>query len=219
MSEILFSVKLSLFIACISTVIVACMGTFLGYLLARSKFPLREFVDALCVLPLVLPPTVLGFFLLELLGKQSFLGQILNNWFAWTPIFTWQAAVLASVLVSMPLMVKTSKAAFQSVDPNLELVSLTLGKSPVETFFKVSVPLAGKGLVAGLALSFTRAIGEFGATLMVAGNIPGKTQTIPLLIYQATQTGENSLVYFLVVLLSLFCLAVVLLSNRLGGRW
>lgn len=219
MSDVLFSLNLSLLIACLSTLIVACGGTLLGYILARKEFPMKDLLDAICVLPLVLPPTVLGFFLLELLGKQGLVGRLLFHLSGWTPIFTWQAAVLASVLVSLPLMVKTSRAAFESVDANLEMVSLTLGKSPVETFFRVSVPLAAKGLLAGLALTFTRAIGEFGATLMVAGNIPGKTQTIPLLIYQATQTGETSLVYLLVVVLSLFCLAVVLLSNKLGGRW
>ena len=116
-------------------------------------------------------------------------------------------------------MVKTSRAAFETVDRGLELVSLTLGKSELETVWKVTLPLASRGLLAGLALSFTRAIGEFGATLMLAGNIPGKTQTIPLLIYQATQCGQSNLVLVLVLIMSLFSLSVIMFLNRWQTRW
>lgn len=219
MNEVLFSLQLSLVVASLSTVVVAIIGTSLGYVLARFRFPAHELLDALCILPLVLPPTVLGFFLLILLGREGLIGRYLYGWTGWSPLFTWHAAVIASVLVSLPLMVKTSRAAFESVDQNLEQVSLTLGKSPIETIIKITIPLASKGLFAGLALSFARALGEFGATLMIAGNIPFKTQTLPLLIYQATQSGETNLLYVLVLIMSLFSLAVVLLSKRLGARW
>lgn len=218
-NDILFSIQLSLMVATFSTLIVAVIGSALGYLLARFKFPGRNFLDALCTLPLVLPPTVVGFYLLAVFGREGLIGHRLYKLTGWSPVFTWQAAVIAAVVISIPLMVKTSRAAFEAVDQELELVSLTLGKSRLETIFKITLPLAARGLLAGLALSFTRAIGEFGATLMLAGNIPGKTQTIPLLIFEATQTGESQLVLLLVFAMSAFSLAVVMLINKWGLRW
>lgn len=219
MNELLFSVQLSLVVASVSTLLVAVIGAAIGYSLARYRFPGHGFLDAFCTLPLVLPPTVLGFYLLGIFGREGFAGQILYKMTGWSPVFTWQAAVIASFVISLPLMVKTSRAAFETVDRGLEEVSLTLGKSPLETYFKVTVPLAAPGLLAGLALSFTRAIGEFGATLMLAGNIPLKTQTVPLLIFQATQSGESHLVLSLVLIMSAFSLAVLLLINKWGARW
>ncbi len=219
MKDMYFAVELSLLVACLSTVIVAVLGSSLGYFLARYKFPGHNLLDAFCTLPMVLPPTVVGFYLLGIFGREGFLGRILFNLTGWSPVFTWQAAVIAAVVISLPLMVKTSRAAFETVDRGLELASYTLGKSSFETIIKVTVPLASRGLLAGLALSFARALGEFGATLMLAGNIPGKTQTIPLLIYQATQNGESSLVLSLVLIISLFSLSVIMLSNKLGARW
>ena len=219
MSDLLFSVQLSLVVASISTFFVALLGSSIGYVLARFKFPGHNLLDAFCTLPLVLPPTVVGFYLLGVFGRDGFVGQLLYKIAGWSPVFTWQAAVIASLVISLPLMVKTSRAAFETVDRGLEEVALTLGKSPLETYLKVTIPLAAPGLLAGLALSFTRAIGEFGATLMLAGNIPMKTQTIPLLIFQATQSGEASLVYSLVLIISVFSLAVVLLINKWGARW
>ena len=218
-NDILFSIQLSLLVATISTLIVAMCGSALGYLLARFNFPGRNLLDAVCTLPLVLPPTVVGFYLLSVFGREGLIGRQLYQWTGWSPVFTWQAAVIAAVVISIPLMVKTSRAAFESVDQELELVSLTLGKTRLQTLFRITLPLASRGLLAGLALSFTRAIGEFGATLMLAGNIPGKTQTIPLLIFEATQTGESQLVLLLVLAMSAFALAVVMLINRWGMRW
>lgn len=219
MNDIIFSIELSLVVALLSTLIVAVVGGSIGYLLARFKFPGHSLLDALCTLPLVLPPTVVGFYLLATFGREGLIGQHLFRLTGWSPVFTWQAAVIASVVISLPLMVKTSRAAFESVNTELELVAFTLGKTRLQTVFQVTIPLALKGLLAGLALSFTRAIGEFGATLMLAGNIPGKTQTVPLLIFQATQTGESNLVLSLVVIMSLFSLAVVMLINKWGTRW
>ncbi len=217
--EIWFSIRLSLLVATLSTVIVTIVGAAVGYLLARFKFPGRNLLDALFTLPLVLPPTVVGFYLLGIFGRGGWLGQFIFQYTGWSPVFTWQACVIAAVVISMPLMSKTSRAAFESVDQTYEQVAYTLNKSRLETLFKVTMPLAWKGLLAGVALSFARALGEFGATLMLAGNIPGKTQTIPLAIYQATESGADNLVLLLVLLLSAFSLALILLLNRWGARW
>jgi molybdate transport system permease protein len=214
-----FSLQLSLLVASIATVIVAVFGTTIGYFLARLRFPGRNLVDAICTLPLVLPPTVVGFYMLGILGKRGWLGQYLYSFTGWTPLFTWQAAVIAAVMIAMPLMIKTSRAAIESVDPIYERAAYTLGKSRVDTLFKVTLPLAWKGLLAGVALSFTRALGEFGATLMLAGNIPGRTQTMPLAIYQAAQAGDESLALGLVIILTAASLLVMVLINRLGAKW
>lgn len=217
--EIWFSIRLSLLVAGLSTVIVTIVGGAVGYALARFKFPGRNLLDALFTLPLVLPPTVVGFYLLGIFGRGGWLGQFIFQCTGWSPVFTWQACVIAAVVISMPLMSKTSRAAFESVDQTYEQVAYTLNKSRLETLFKVTMPLAWKGLLAGVALSFARALGEFGATLMLAGNIPGKTQTIPLAIYQATESGADNLVLVLVLLLSAFSLALILMLNRWGARW
>ncbi len=219
MNDLLFSVQLSLLVASVSTLLVAVCGSGIGYLLARHKFPGDSILDALCTLPLVLPPTVVGYYLLFLFSKSGVLGKTIFEFTGWSLVFTWQAAVLAAFVISLPLMIKSSKAAFESVDPELEQVAYTLGKSELETIFKVTVPLAARGLIAGLALSFARALGEFGATLMIAGNIPNKTQTMPLLIFQATQAGESNLVFVLVLCLSAFSFLLLLLLNKWGARW
>ncbi|WP_218082628.1 molybdate ABC transporter permease subunit [Anthocerotibacter panamensis] len=219
MTDPWFSLSLSLAVALVATVIVTVVGTAVGYGLARASFPGRDLVDAVFTLPLVLPPTVVGFYLLGVFGRRGWLGQYIWAWTGWTPLFTPQAAVIAAVVMALPLMVKTTRAALESVDPTYEKVAYTLGKSPWETFFKVTLPLAWKGLLAGVILSFARALGEFGATLMLAGNIPGKTQTMPLAIYQATQSGEDGLALGLVVLLTVTSLGVLWFTNRLGSRW
>ena len=153
MSEIAFSIELSLVVASLSTVIVALLGSALGYVLARFRFPGNNFLDALCTLPLFLPPTVVGFYLLAVFGRAGAVGQYIYKMTGWSPVFTWQAAVIAATVISLPIMVKTSRAAFETVDRGLELVSLTLGKSELETVWKVTLPLASRGLLAGLALS------------------------------------------------------------------
>ncbi len=214
-----FSLRLSLIVALIATLLVGVGGTAIGYALARLRFPGKEYVDAICTLPLVLPPTVIGFFLLSLLGKNGCLGQFFWKATGWNPLFTWQAAVIASVVISLPFMIKTSRAAIESVDRTYEHAAYMLGTGRLQAFFRVTAPLAWKGLLAGVALSFTRALGEFGATLMLAGNIPGKTQTMPLAIYQATQTGDDNLAVGLVVILTVTAFASLLLMNRLGAKW
>jgi molybdate transport system permease protein len=217
--DITFPLHLSVLVASCATVIVAIAGTAFGYLLARVRFPGRTLLDTFCMLPLVLPPTVVGYYLLETLGRHGWVGKHLYAITGWTPLFTWQAAVIASCIIALPIMVKTSKSAIESLDKNYELVAYTLGKSRFSTICTVTLPLASRGILAGIALSFARALGEFGATLMVAGNIPGKTQTMPLAIYQATQTGNDALANTLVLLLTVLSLAILFFINKLGSRW
>ncbi len=219
MNEIAFSLQLSIMVASIATIIVAVVGTTFGYILARIEFRGRSLLDAICSLPLVLPPTVVGYYLLEFFGKRGVIGSLFYTWFGWTPLFTWQAAVIASCVIAFPIMVKTSRAAFESLDLNYELVAFTMGKTRMQTIRSVTLPLAARGLCAGVALSFARALGEFGATLMVAGNIPGRTQTMPLAIYQATQSGNDALANTLVLVLTVTSIMVLLLLNKLGSRW
>jgi molybdate transport system permease protein len=202
--DLWFSLRLSLIVASSATVIVAFVGTAFGYLLARFKFWGKDILDTLLSLPLVLPPTVVGYYLLGLLGKRGL-----------HLLFTPQAAIAAAVVMALPLMVRTSRAAIESVDPSYEQAAYTLGKSTWNTFLQVTLPLAWKGLVAGIVLSFARALGEFGATLMVAGNIPGKTQTMPLAIYEATQSGEDMLAFVLVAVLTITAFGFLLVTNRL----
>jgi molybdate transport system permease protein len=219
MIDTLFSMQLSLVVATISTLIVACTGISVGYVLARFEFPGRNILDAICSLPMVLPPTVVGFYLLYIFGRHGVLGQFIWQYTGWSLVFTWQAAVVAAVVIALPFMVKTSRAAIESVDRSYEKVAYTLGKSYLETAFKITLPLAWKGLLAGIALSFARALGEFGATIMIAGNIPGRTQTMPLAIYQATQSGNDPLALGLVAVLTVTSLLVLYCINRLGVKW
>lgn len=188
---ILQSLRLSLLVVSITTVVIAVAGTAFAYLLAKRRFRGREMLDALLTLPMVLPPTVTGYYLILLLGRRGVLGEPLYALTGWTVTFTWVAAVIASTVVALPLMIKSARAAIESVDPEYETASLLMGKSEIETFFRITIPLASKGILAGVILSFARAFGEFGATLMLAGNIPGETQTMPLAIYEAVAGGRT----------------------------
>src|SRR6516165_3244424 len=183
--------KLSLLVVTLATLLIAVVGTGFGFLLAKRQFRARELCDAVLTLPMVLPPTVTGYYLILLLGKRGVLGRYLYELTGWTLAFTWQAAVVAAAVMALPIMVKSARAALESVDARYETVSFSLGKGEVETFFRVTLPLAFRGLMAGIVLSFARALGEFGATLMLAGNIPGKTQTMPLAIFEAFISGED----------------------------
>lgn len=213
---ILQSLRLSLLVVSIATVIIAVAGTAFAYLLAKRRFRGREMLDALLTLPMVLPPTVTGYYLILLLGRRGVLGEPLYALSGWTVTFTWVAAVVASTVVALPLMIKSARAAIESVDPEYEIASLLMGKSEIETFFRITLPLAGKGILAGVILSFARAFGEFGATLMLAGNIPGKTQTMPLAIYEAVAGGEDATARWLALILTGISVTVVYLTNRLS---
>ena len=214
LSAIWLSVKVSI----VATTLNAAIGIPLAYLLARRRFWGRAAVDVLVTLPLVLPPTVTGYYLIVLLGRRGVLGAPLYAATGWSVAFTWYAAVIAATVMALPLLVRTARAAIESVDQNLERAAFTLGRPEWRTALEVTLPLARNGILAGLVLAFARALGEFGATIMLAGNIPGKTQTLPLAIYTAVQTGEAGPAMTLVAVLTLLSCAVVIASARLGAR-
>ncbi|MBU1240698.1 molybdate ABC transporter permease subunit, partial [Myxococcota bacterium] len=171
------SMLLSFKVALIATVLVILVGTLMGYLLATKHFPGKEILDVLLTLPLVMPPTVTGYYLIVLFGRRGILGGPLFDLTGYTLMFTWHGAVLASFIVSLPLMIRTSRVAIESVDENLVHTATLMGYSRWAIFLRVLLPLSRRGLIAGAILAFARALGEFGATLMVAGNIPGATDT------------------------------------------
>lgn len=204
---------LSVRVAVIATIVVTCVGVPLTRLMARREFYGKDLLEAAITLPLVLPPSVVGYGLLVLVGKNGLFGKVLAD-MGVTIVFSWWAAVLASTVVGFPLMYQSAKAAFKSVDTNFEKAARTLGANEVRIFFTVTLPLAWPGILAGLVLTFARALGEFGATLMVAGNIPGQTQTIPTAIYFAVQSGNNEKARTLVAIITVFSFFVIFWVNR-----
>ncbi len=206
---------LTLKVALWATALNLLLGVATGFVMARWRFPGREVVDALLTLPMVLPPTVLGYYLLVLIGNQGPLGGWLKQQFGISLIFTWQAAVFAAALVAFPLVFKSARAAFEGVDPQLEQAARVLGIPAMAVFFRVSLPLAWRGILAGLLLAFARATGEFGATLMVAGSIPGKTQTLSIAVYEAVQAGQDHTANFLIGVTAITCLAMLLAAGWL----
>jgi molybdate transport system permease protein len=209
------SFKLSLLVVAVATLIIASVGLALGLLLAKGRFIGRELLASFFTLPLVLPPTVTGFFLIVLFGRHGLIGAPIYKITGWTVAFTWQAAVIAAVVLALPLMVLSARAAIESVNPQYEIASYTLGKSQLATVFRITLPLARRGIIAGIVLSFTRALGEFGATFMLAGNIPGKTQTMPLAIYEAVISGDNKQAQVLALILTGVSVVAVYLTARL----
>ena len=214
----LFSLRLSLQVATVATVLVMLVGISVAYILVRKDFRGRVLLDILITLPLVLPPTVTGYYLVILFGRNGFIGRLFYDLTGWSIMFTWYAAVLASFVVALPLMIKTARAAMESVDKNLVNASYSLGHSELETVFKVILPLSRKGIIAGVVLSFARALGEFGATLMIAGNIPGRTDTMPLAIYTLANSGEWSTANFMVLFLTLISGFFLYITSRVGVR-
>ncbi len=210
------ALQVSLLVVTVATVLTTVLGLALAFLLARRNFRGKELLDAVLTMPLVLPPTVTGYYLIVLLGRRGLLGAPLYAWTGWTLTFTWQAAVVAATVVALPLMLKASRAAIESVEPKYELASYTLGKSEWATFWRVTLPLARRGVLAGIVLSAARALGEFGATLMIAGNIPGRTQTLPLAIFEAVVSGDDRRAQTLALLLTLVSVTAVYLTNRLS---
>ena len=210
---------LSLKVAGLATAIDLVLGVAVGWLLARRRFPGREFLDTVLTLPMVLPPTVLGYYLLVLIGRRGWLGGWLHDTFGINLIFTWQGAVIAASVVAFPLVFKPARAAFEAVDGQLEQAARILGMKEAAVFFRITLPLAWRGIMAGLLLAFARALGEFGATLMVAGSIPGKTQTLSIAIYEAVQAGQDDTANLLVLITSIVCVAVLLSAGKLAhGR-
>jgi molybdate transport system permease protein len=217
-ADTLGALELSIRVAVVATLLNALLGIPLAYLLARRAFRGRALVDLLVTLPLVLPPTVTGYYLIVLLGRRGWLGAPVYASTGWSVTFTWYAAVIAATVMALPLLVRTARAAIESVDRELEKAAFTLGRSEWRTALEVTLPLAKNGIIAGLVLAFARALGEFGATLMLAGNIPGKTTTVPLAIYTAVQTGEMGEAVLLVVALTILSCIVLMVAGRLGAR-
>ena len=205
---------LSLKVAGLATLLNLLLGVAAAYGLSRWRSPLRDFIDSVLTLPLVLPPTVLGYYLLVLFGRRGALGAWLER-MGIELVFTWQGAVLASTVVAFPLVLKAARAAFESVDHQMEDAARVLGVSEAGVFFRVSLPLAMRGIMAGVLLAFARALGEFGATLMVAGNLPGRTQTLSVAIYEAVQAGDDGSATLLVVITSITCIVLLMVAGRL----
>lgn len=206
---------LTLKVALLATLCAGLAGIGLGWWMARTRFAGHGLVDALLMLPMVLPPTVLGYYLIVLIGRRGVLGQYLDAWFGIQLLFTWQGAVIAAAIVSLPLIYKAARAAFEEIDPRFAQAARTLGAGEFEIFARVGLPLAVRGIAAGLMLAFARAMGEFGATLMVAGNLPGKTQTLSIAVYEAVQAGNDAQALWLTALVSAVCVVVLLASGRL----
>ncbi|QUW20338.1 molybdate ABC transporter permease subunit [Sporosarcina sp. Marseille-Q4063] len=209
---------LSLKVAGISTFFVFIFGVFFAHLFSRKKFFGKSVIESLFMLPLVLPPTVVGFGLLILFGKNGFIGSWLLNWFDFQVVFTWIGAVIASIVVSFPLMYQSAAAAFESLDARMENAARTMGASNWRVFWTISFRLAWPGLLAGLVLSFARGLGEFGATLMLAGYIPGKTDTIPMAIYFAVESGQMEKATFWVVIIVALGFSTIMWLNWWSKR-
>lgn len=214
--SVLPALLLSLKVAGWATLLNTVLGIGMGFLLARGRFWGREVLDTILTLPMVLPPTVLGYYLLVLLGRKGILGSWLQAQFGINLIFTWQGAVIAAMVVTFPLVVKPARAAFEQVNPQLEQAARMLGLNEWSVFCRVSLPLAWRGILAGVLLAFARALGEFGATLMVAGSIPNQTQTLSIAVYEAVQAGQDDLANQLVLLISAVCITILLLVGRLS---
>ena len=213
------AVWLSVKVALVATLVSLPLGIALGYELARREFRGKFLVETFLSLPLVLPPVVTGYLLLVLLGRRGWIGQYLDQWFGIHVIFTWQGAALASAVMAFPLMVRAIRVAFGELDVRLEHAARTLGAGPWETFFRISLPLAKRGIIAGAVLAFARSLGEFGATIMIAGNLPGETQTIPLYIYtQVNSPGGMEDSTRLVVVAIVIAAAALLVAEYLSRR-
>ncbi|HWI10375.1 MAG TPA: molybdate ABC transporter permease subunit [Burkholderiaceae bacterium] len=215
-SSLWTTLALTLKVAAWATAINLVLGVAVGWLLARRRFIGRKFVDAVLTLPLVLPPTVMGYYLLVVIGKRGWLGDWLQTTFGINLIFTWQGAVIAATIVAFPLVLKSARSAFETVDPQLESAARVLGLNEWAVFFRVTIPMAWPGILAGVLLVFARSLGEFGATLMVAGSIPGRTQTLSIAVYEAVQAGQDDSANFLVAVTSITCIAVLLAAGRLA---
>ena len=213
-----FPFWLSLQVAAIATVISLVLGLALAYLLARYQFRGREMLDSIITLPIVLPPTVLGYYLLVLLGRNSGFGRAFEAIFGFPLVFTWQAAVVAATIHSVPLLVKSARAALESVDRNLENAARTLGASEGRIFFQITLPLARRSISAATVFAFARALGDFGVTIMIAGNIPGKTQTMAVAIYDTVQSGNMLPANLMVLVISITAIVILYVTNRLQGE-
>lgn len=213
-----FPLWLSLEVATAATVLSLAVGLALAWLLANRDFPGRNLLDAVAMLPLALPPTVLGYYLLVLIGRSSWIGRVWEAVTGSPLIFTWRAAVIASTLHAIPLLIKSSRAALESVDTACERAARSLGASEWRLFWRISLPLARRPIAAAVVLAFARSLGDFGATLMIAGDIPGRTQTAALAIFDYVESGNTLPARVMVIVISILTAAIVLVANRLDQR-
>lgn len=203
---------ISLKTAFLATIITSIIGIFISYKMANYKGRGRGLIDGVFTLPLILPPTVIGFFLLLICGKNGFVGKIFMS-FNKNIIFSWSATVIAATVVAFPMMYRTCRSAFEQIDKNMISAARTLGLSETKIFFKIAIPLAWPGIIGGLVLSFARALGEFGATLIIAGNIPGKTQTMPIAIFFAVEGGDmNKAMLWVLIIVAISFIMIFLLN-------
>jgi molybdate transport system permease protein len=214
-SNVLPPLILTLKVSCLATVLATLPAILMARFACTRDFPGRDMVDAILTLPMVLPPTVLGYYIIVILGRRGLIGAYLWEAFGVSIMFTWEGAVLAAAVVAFPLVYRSARAAFEGVDQNLENAARTLGSTEMTIFFRVSLPLAMRGLLAGVMLALARAMGEFGATLMVAGNLPGKTQTLSLAVYSATQAGNDTLANELVLVISVVCVVLLVVVAKI----
>jgi molybdate transport system permease protein len=210
----LFPLYLTIKVSFTATVFTAAVGLVVAWTMAKKDFFGKEILDVIVMQPLVIPPTVLGYYLLTLLGRSSPVGRFLEDVLGFQLVFTWKGAVVAAFISSLPLFVKPARAAFEGVGAELEDAARLLGKSELYIIRTVTLPLAWRGILAGAVMSFARATGEFGATLMVAGNIPGVTQTLPIAIYDAVQSADDYTANVLVVVITIFSFTVLYLAGR-----
>jgi molybdate transport system permease protein len=213
-----FPLWLSLRVAALATLLALAIGLWVAYLLANRNFRGKEALDAIVTLPLVLPPTVMGYYLLVVVGRESSLGQMYESVFGSPLVFTWQAAVVAALVHATPLLVKSTRAALESVDRSYERAARTLGASEWRVFWRVTLPLARRSVLAAAVLAFARSLGDFGITIMIAGNIPRRTQTMSVAIYDAVESGNGELARIMVLVISGVALCILTLANRLTPK-
>lgn len=213
-----FPLWLSLRVALLSTIFAVAIGWWIAYWLAFREFRFKDALDAFVTLPLVLPPTVLGYYLLVLLGRNSALGKVYEAITGSQLVFTWQAAVVAAFIHSLPLLVKSTRSALESVNPNFAKAARSLGASELRIFSRIIFPLSLRPILAAAAIAFARALGDFGVTIMIAGNIPGRTQTIAVAIYDAVESNNGDLARTLVLVISAVALIILWVANRLAPR-
>lgn len=214
----LFPLFLSLKIASIATVITICIGFPTAFILSRNHGKIWDFVDTLVNMPIVMPPTVLGYYLLVLLGRRSFIGKMLEEKFDITIVFTQTGAVIAAVIVSLPYIIKTSKSAFLAINQDYINAAKLMGVSEIKIFLQIMLPLSWYGITAGITMGFVRALGDFGTTLMISGSIPDKTLTMPIAIYNSMQEGNSSMTNTLVIIMTVTAILILFILNTLERK-
>ena len=209
------AILLSLKVTVIAVFVTFFIGTALAYIFHKKNFKFKDIIETLIVLPMSLPPTVIGYILLVLIGRRGLIGKYFYEWFGWNIVFSWKAACLVAVVVTIPLMYQNAKLGFDNVQKEIKEAAKVDGAESFQIFRYIIFPMASKGILAGILLSCIRAMGEFGATLIVAGNIPGQTQTIPLLIYFSIESGEIKKANILIIIIVIFSFILVIIINRL----